>query len=63
MELLIDADLDHIIQGVYNLVRTENEAVQLQVDYNLNIARHLLASAGDVHLSAERPWTGRQSTN
>ena len=25
---LIDADLDHITQGVYNLVRTEDEAVQ-----------------------------------
>ncbi|MBI5895640.1 MAG: Cache 3/Cache 2 fusion domain-containing protein [Desulfobacterales bacterium] len=58
MDVLIDADLDHITQGVYNLVRTENEAVQLQVDYNLNVARHLLAGAGQVGLSSETvAWT------
>ena len=32
---LIEADLNHITQSVYNLVRTENEAVQSQVDANL----------------------------
>jgi len=53
VDALIDADLDHITQGVYNLVRTENEAVQLQVDYNLNVARHLLAGAGHVQLAKE----------
>ncbi len=53
VDALIDADLDHITQGVYNLVRTENEAVQLQVDYNLNVARHLLAGAGRVQLAKE----------
>ncbi len=52
-DILIDADLDHITQGVYNLVRTENDAVQLQVDYNLNVARHILAAAGEVRLSPE----------
>lgn len=50
---LIDADLDHITQGVYNLVQTENEAVQQQVDGNLNVARHVLANAGGVNLSEE----------
>ncbi|MBN1516596.1 Cache 3/Cache 2 fusion domain-containing protein [Candidatus Sumerlaeota bacterium] len=62
---LIDADLDHITQGVYHLVRTENEAVQQQVDYNLNVARHLLASAGNVSLSPETiQWTAiNQFTN
>ena len=29
---LIEADLDHITQGIYHLVKTENEAVQQQVD-------------------------------
>ena len=48
VDALIDADLDHITQGVYNLVRTENEAVQLQVDNNLKVARHLLTGAGGV---------------
>jgi hypothetical protein len=51
--VLIDADLDHITQGVCNLVRTENEAVQQQVDYNLNVARHVLANTGPVSLSKE----------
>ncbi|MBT0664720.1 Cache 3/Cache 2 fusion domain-containing protein [Geobacter pelophilus] len=53
VDLLINADLDHITQGVYNLVRTENEAVQQQVNYNLNVARHLLASAGGISLSQD----------
>lgn len=58
VSLLIDADLDHITQGVYNLVRTENEAVQAQVNYNLNVARHVLAGAGQVGLSDETiNWT------
>jgi len=55
---LINADLDHLTQGAYNLVRTENEAVQLQVDNNLNVARHLLASSKGVRLANESTaWT------
>lgn len=53
VEQLINADLDHITQGVYNLVQTENEAVQQQINYNLNVAKHILASAGGVSLSKE----------
>ena len=53
VETLIDADLDHITQGVLNLVKTENEAVQSSVDAHLNVARHVLASAGLVTLSEE----------
>jgi len=55
---LIDADLDHITRGVYQLIKTENEAVQLQVDYNLNVARHVLANAGEISLaSGTVTWT------
>jgi PAS domain S-box-containing protein len=50
---LIDADLDHITQGIYSLVQTENETVQQQVDYNLNVAKHVLANVGAVRLSTE----------
>ena len=53
VEVLINADLDHITQGVYNLVRTEDEAVQSQVDFNLNVARHILDAAGRVSLSTD----------
>jgi len=65
VDILIDADLDHITQGVYNLVRTEDEAVQHQVAYNLNIARHILSASGPVSLSPETiAWTAvNQFTN
>jgi len=55
---LINADLDHITLGIYNLVQTENEAVQQQVDADLNVAQHLLAEAGGVGLATESvSWT------
>jgi PAS domain S-box-containing protein len=55
---LIEADLDHITRGVFQLVQTENEAVQHQVDYNLNVARHVLANIGDINISKETvSWT------
>ncbi len=53
VEALINADLDHIAQGVYHLVRTENEAVQSQVDANLKVARHVLTALGTVSLSTD----------
>ncbi|BBO83703.1 hypothetical protein DSCO28_42690 [Desulfosarcina ovata subsp. sediminis] len=58
VEELINADLDHITQGVYQIVKTANEAAQSQVDYNLNVARHLLEAAGKVGLATDTvPWT------
>jgi hypothetical protein len=55
---LIDTGLDHITQGVYNLVRTEDEAVQEQVNNNLRVARHVVEHAGEVRLSSETlRWT------
>lgn len=50
VDQLSAADLDHIAQGVYNLVQTENDAVQDQVSNNLNVARHILTSTGPVTL-------------
>jgi len=58
VDKLINADLDHITQGVYNLVRSENDAIQQQIDYNLKGARHILSEAGGISLSREtEPWT------
>ena len=58
VDALIDADLDHITKGVFNLVRTENEAVQIQVNGNLNVAQHLLTASGGVQLANEKVnWT------
>ena len=51
---LINADLDHIARSVYNLVQTENEAVQAQVDGNLKVARHILDQKGGIHLGEEQ---------
>jgi PAS domain S-box-containing protein len=57
VDKLISADLDHITQGVYNLVQSENDAIQQQIDYNLKGARHILSEAGGISLSTEtEPW-------
>lgn len=53
VDKLINSDLDHITEGVYNLIRTENEAAQDKVNSNLNIARHTLTEAGGVELSRD----------
>lgn len=58
VDKLINADLDHITQGVYNLVRSENDAIQQQIDYNLKGARHIISEAGGISLAAAtEPWT------
>lgn len=58
VDALINADLDHITKGIYNLVRTEDEAEQVRLAHNLNAARHVLAAAGRVSLSEETvTWT------
>jgi len=53
VDLLINADLDHIARGAFHLVQTENEAVQAQVDANLNVVRHLLEQGGGARLAEE----------
>ncbi len=58
VDILIDSDLDHITQGIYNLVRSQNEAVQKHIDNNLNVASHILAEKGKIRLSAKTmDWT------
>ncbi len=57
VDALINADLDHITTGVYNLVRNEDEAVRQLVSFNLNVARRILSEAGRVDLSGrETDW-------
>ncbi|MBN2040351.1 MAG: Cache 3/Cache 2 fusion domain-containing protein [Spirochaetes bacterium] len=62
---LINADLDHITRGVWNLVKSTNEAVQEKVNSNLKVARHILSASGKVRLSDETmEWTAvNQFTN
>ncbi|MEW6236728.1 MAG: Cache 3/Cache 2 fusion domain-containing protein [Candidatus Omnitrophota bacterium] len=58
VDQLIRADLDHITQGIYNLVKIGDETVQERVNYNLNVARLLLSNAGGISLSQEEAaWT------
>jgi len=53
MQELIDADLNHIALGIFNLVHTENEAAQAEVDRSLAVARHVLERSGSVRLDRE----------
>jgi PAS domain S-box-containing protein len=50
---LVNTSLDHTVQNVYNLVSTENEAVQQQVNDGLHVARQVLTAAGKISLSNE----------
>jgi hypothetical protein len=53
VDAFIQADLDHITGAFYSLVKTENEAVQIQVDQYLKIAKYILSTAGEVRFSSE----------
>jgi PAS domain S-box-containing protein len=58
VDRLLDADLDHIAEGAYNLVRTEDEAVKEQLSRNLSVMRYILAAGGGADLSRETvEWT------
>lgn len=52
-EKLIDADLNHITESVYNLVRAQEESVQQKVNFDLNVARHILNLQGGVSVSRD----------
>ena len=46
VEEIINADLDHITEGVLSLVETQNQSVQQKVDADLNVALHLVELQG-----------------
>ncbi len=50
---LVDADLTHITQSVYNLIKSQDDAIQEKVDRDLKAARYVFAQSGQVYLSAE----------
>ncbi len=55
---LVDTDLAHITDGVYNMVKAQDELVQQLVNNNLNVARQVLNASGPVSLAQERVgWT------
>lgn len=56
---LVNTDLGHITEGVYNMVVAQDELVQQMVNNNLEVARQELYTAGPVSLSEnEIQWTG-----
>ncbi len=55
---LINADLDHITQGVYSLLQTEDDVVQEQLNSSYRAAQFILGKAGGIVLSeARQSWT------
>lgn len=55
---LVDDDLEHITDGIYNMVKAQDELVQQMVDSSLNVARQELKNAGQVSLAEDKAqWT------
>ena len=50
---LLNEGLNHITRGVYDLVRTVDEAIQQQVNVSLKVARRILNDCGPVGLSGD----------
>ena len=54
---LVDADLDHIIASVYNLIAAQDESIQQKVNHDLTVARYILNNHGKISLSSDNaPW-------
>ncbi len=51
---LIDSDLGHIAEGVYNMVKAQDEAVQQQVNSSLRVAELVMHINGQVTLAEEK---------
>ena len=62
---LIDADLNHITESVYNLIKAQDESIQMKVNYDLNVARYVLSREGSVSLAEKKvKWNAiNQFTN
>ncbi len=52
-EKLIDADLAHIAESVYNLIASQDESIRQKVIHDLNVARYVLDNRGGVQISDE----------
>lgn len=57
---LSSADLQHITESVYNLCETQQEVLQSYIDKSLDVANHLIQTAGGVHCNTEQllTWEG-----
>ncbi len=52
-EKLIENDLKHINESIYNLIKAQDESIQQKVNHDLNVARYILNDHGVIHLSKE----------
>ncbi len=52
-EKLIDNDLRHINESIYNLIKAQDESIQQKVNHDLNVARYILNNHGHIHLAGE----------
>ena len=58
VDSLVDADLSHIMGGVYNLVLAQDFAVQQQVNYSLSVGPYVINDVGLITLSPDTvEWT------
>ena len=53
VDALVQADLDHIAQGVYQLVQAQDDFAQRKVNNDMNVVRYVLSKHGRPHLSDE----------
>ena len=53
VEAITTANLENILQGVYNLIEVQGKTLQQQVDNNLRVADYVLNQHGQVKLSGE----------
>jgi len=57
-EKLIDADLIHITENIYGLIKAQDESIQQKVNHDLKVANYVLHQQGKAHLSSEAiTWT------
>ncbi len=49
---LVDADLNHIVESVYDLIKFQDDAIREEVNHHLKIARYILQQSSRVHLSS-----------
>ncbi len=50
---LADADLQHIVESIYTLARTQQEVIEKNLENSLNVAEDLLAKAGGLQFDLE----------
>lgn len=59
-EKLAYADLDHILEGVYGMIASQQEVLQQKVNHDLNVAVDALAAAGGIDFTKKTvAWKAR----